>query len=105
MKDDFAAGASASLKKTISAIEMFLESEGDRPRRGLRAYMFDRLADLAVKWYRRGFKRGHMETAKQCKRGSVLRVLRYDATREFFTDSQRTVHLKSTLKKKRRKRN
>jgi hypothetical protein len=27
--------------------------------------------------------------------------LRYDATREFFTDDERTVHLKSTLKKKR----
>ena len=103
MKHDFAAGASASLNKTITAIERFLEDKGNRPPSGLRAYMFDRQADLAVKWYRRGFKRGHEETAKQCKKGRVPRVLRYHATREFFIDNERTIRLKSTLKKKRHK--
>ncbi len=97
----FAAGASASLNKTITTIERFLEDEGDRPPRGLRAYMRDRLGDLAVKWYRRGFQRGHMETDKQNTNGKLPRTLTYDATREFFTGDKRTVHLKSTLKKKR----
>lgn len=101
MKHDFAAGASASLNKTITAMETFLEDMGDRPARGLRDYLSAQLGDLAVKWYRHGFSRGHKESKKRSRRGRIPRVLRYDATREFFTDDERTVHLKSTLKKKR----
>ena len=101
MKHDFAAGASASLNKTITAMETFLEDKGDRPARGLRDYLSAQLGDLAVKWYRHGFSRGHKESNKRSSGGRIPRVLRYDATREFFTDDERTVHLKSTLKKKR----
>lgn len=101
MKHDFAAGASASLNKTITAMETFLEDKGDRPTRGLRDYLSAQLCDLAVKWYRHGFSRGHRESKKRSRHGRIPRVLRYDATREFFTDDERTVHLKSTLKKKR----
>jgi hypothetical protein len=69
-----------------------------------RDFLYVKLGDLAVKWYSRGFCRGHMESNKQSDGGRVPRTLRYDATREFFTDEERTVHLKSTLKKKRTKR-
>jgi len=103
MRDGFAAGASASLNKTIAAMESFLEHKGDRPARGLRDYLLAQLGDLAVKWYRHGFSRGHRESDKQKRSGRIPRILRYDATREFFTDDERTVHLKSTLKKKRSK--
>ncbi len=99
-----AAGASKSLKKTTKAIMKFLQDKGDLPQRDLRAFLYDKLGDFAVKWYRKGFNRGHKESDKQCERGRVPRVLRYDATREFFTDDERTVQLKSTLKKKRSKR-
>lgn len=101
LKHDFAAGASASLNKTITAMESFLEEKGNRPQRGLRDYLLTQLGDLAVKWYRNGFNRGHRESNKQSRRGRIPRILRYDATREFFIDDERTVHLKSTLKKKR----
>jgi hypothetical protein len=101
MKNDSATGASASLNLTITAIMEFLDDEGDRPRSGLREFLYDKLGDLAVKWYRHGFNRGHRESAKQIKNGSVPRVLRYDATREFFTGGKRTVRLKSTLKRRR----
>jgi hypothetical protein len=104
MRDGYTAGASASLNKTITAILQFLEADEARPRRGLRDYLHGRLGDLAVKWYRHGFNRGHKESDKQCKNGKVPRNLRYDATREFFTDAERTVRLKSTLRKKRSKR-
>ncbi len=103
MKDEFARGASASLNKTITAIMEFLGNEKDRPRHGLRDCLQDLVGDLAVRWYRRGFNRGHRESNKQCKDGRVPRILRYDATREFFTGSEKTVHLKSTLKRKRSK--
>jgi len=104
MKNDHAAGASKSLKKTTKAIMKFLKDEGDRPQNGLRDFLHDKLGDFAVKWYRRGFNRGHKESGKQCDGGKVPSTLRYDATREFFTNDERTVHLKSALKKKRSKR-
>jgi hypothetical protein len=104
MTRDFAAGASASLNKTTTAIMKFLEDEEDRPPRRLRAFLHEKLGDLAEMWYRKGFNRGHKESDKQCEAGRVPRVLRYDATREFFTHDKRTVELESTLKRKRKKR-
>jgi hypothetical protein len=104
MKNEHAAGASKSLKKTTKVIMKFLKDRGDRPQSGLRDFLHEKLGDLAVKWYRRGFKRGHIESDKQFDDGKVPRTLRYDATREFFTGEERTVNLKSTLKKKRSKR-
>jgi hypothetical protein len=101
---DHAAGASKSLKKTTKIIMKFLEDRGDRPQNGLRDFLHEKLGDFAVKWYRKGFNRGHKESHKQCDEGKVPRTLDFDATREFFTDDERTVHLKSTLKKKRSKR-
>lgn len=104
MTQDYAAGASASLHSTITAVDKFLEREGAHPTRDLRAHLFDLLGDLAVKWYSRGFKRGHMESKKQSEDGKVPRSIHYDATREFFTGTKRTVELKSKLKRKRGKR-
>ncbi len=104
MKNDHAAGASKSLKKTAKAIMNFLNDKGKRPQNGLRDFLHEKLGDFAVKWYRKGFNRGHKESDRQCKKGGVPRVLSYDASREFFTGDERTVHLKSTLKKKPSKR-
>jgi hypothetical protein len=104
MKEEYAAGASASLNKTTTVIMKFLKDEGERPPRRLRAFLHEKLGDLAEMWYRKGFNRGHKESYRQCEEGRVPRVLRFDATREFFTDDERTVHLKSTLKRKRKKR-
>jgi hypothetical protein len=104
VKDDYIAGASASLSKTIAVIMKILEDERKRPTRRLRAFLHEKLGDFAVMWYRKGFNRGHKESDRQCEDGSVPRSLRYDATREFFTDDERTVHLKSKLKRKRGRR-
>lgn len=100
LKHDFAAGASASLNKTITTMEDFLERSQNRPGRGLRDYLFAQLGDLAVKWYRYGFNRGHKESDKQSRNGRIPRTLRYDATREFFIRDTRTIGLKSKLKRK-----
>jgi hypothetical protein len=102
MTRNYTAGASASLNKTITEIMRFLKDEGERPTDGLRDFLREKLGDFAVKWYRRGFNRGHRETDKRCREDRiphVPRVLRYDATREFFTGDERSVSLKSTLKR------
>lgn len=104
MKNDHAAGASKSLKKTTKAILKFLEDNSNLPKRDLRAFQYEKLGDFAVYWYRKGFNRGHKESERCSDEGRVVRTLRYDATREFFTDDERTVHLKSTLKEKHPKR-
>jgi len=101
LKDNAAAGASRSLNRTITAIMEFLDDEGDRPASGLREFLYDKLRDLAEKWYRRGFKRGHIESFKKTKGAGAPRTLRYDATRQFFVGGARTVRLKSRLKRKR----
>jgi hypothetical protein len=62
MTGDFAAGASGSLKKISKAIMRFLKDKKDQPQHGLRDYLNEQLGDLAVKWYRHGFNRGHRET-------------------------------------------
>ena len=103
MKNEYAAGASKSLKKTTKAIMKFLKDSGDRPQSGLRDFLYDKLGDFAVKWYRKGFNRGHKESHKHRTNRKVPRTLSYDATREFFTGDERTVRLKSTLKNKRAK--
>lgn len=100
LKHDFPAGASASLNKTITTMEDFLERNQSRPVCGLRDYLLARLGDLAVKWYRYGFNRGHRESEKQSRNGRIPRTLRYDATREFFIGDTRTIGLKSKLKRK-----
>jgi hypothetical protein len=49
MKNEYAAGASKSLKKTTKAIMKFLKDSGDRPQSGLRDFLYDKLGDFAVK--------------------------------------------------------
>jgi hypothetical protein len=103
MHNGHAAGASKSLKKTTKAIMKFLADSGKLPQRELRAFQYEKLGDFAVKWYRKGFNRGHRESAKQSGKACVPTILRYNATREFFTGDDRTVHLNSTLKRRSRR--
>ncbi len=92
---DFAAGASASLKKTIDEVMAFLGQQGPQPPDNLRDFLHERLNDLAIKWYRKGFNRGHRESHHQAARGKAPKSLSYDATRMFFKGGKRNVHLKS----------
>jgi hypothetical protein len=96
---DNAAGASASLHMTISDLMAHLGKNGKRPKEGLRDYLYELIGDYGEKNYRRGFNRGHQESAKSVKKnGKVPKVLRYIKTREFFHDGERTVRMKSTLR-------
>ena len=40
---EFAAGASASLNKTITAMMKFLEDDGDRPSRNFRTFLYKKI--------------------------------------------------------------
>lgn len=104
MATPFAAGASASLNKSITALMDFLHENGKRPSGRLRPALEKLLAQLAKKWYRKGFNRGHRESAEQTKGTRVPTMLHFDATREFFTDNRSSVRLKSRLKRKHQKR-
>ncbi len=104
----FAAGASASLNKTITAIMKFLEDDDARPSQGFRAFLHEKIADLNLHWFRRGFNRGHKESLRHFHDdGEVPAKLRYEGHRTLFTGHKRKLVLKSTLKstsKKKRRR-
>jgi hypothetical protein len=92
VKVDYIAGASASLNKTATVIMKILEDEGKRPTRRLRAFLYEKLGDFAVTWYRKGFSRGHKESDKQWEKGRVCRfctLCRPKLDSEMFTITAR----------------
>ncbi len=103
MDDEYRAGASASLNKTISAIMLFLEKSEKRPQDiPLRDFLHEKLADYGSQWYRHGIRREHMECQKQSKDGSVPRTILFNATKEFFTEIERDINIRSRIKRKRK---
>lgn len=98
-----AKGASKSLNKTIKEIMEFLgQKKKHQPRKGLRPFLREKLADLAEKRYRRGFRRGHMESHKKfVETGAFPSELSYVCEREFFKNQTREVHVTSKIKTKR----
>jgi len=100
-KPEFVAGASASLNQTISKIMKFLQDEGSRPSRDLRACLDEKIADLAERWYKRGVRRGHIESYKEfVDKGTLSGKLRYKSQREFFKGQKRQVRVTSKIKTK-----
>lgn len=96
---DFAAGASASLNRTITAIMKFLKDDRNRPPKKLRDFLNRKIADSNERWFRKGFNRGHRESYDRFdKSGKVPKVVRFQCTRELFTDKNRSLKLKSTIK-------
>jgi hypothetical protein len=99
-----AVGASASLNRTITEIMRFLEDDGYRPGgRGadLRGFLHEKIADCTERWFRKGFNRGHRESFGVYEQtGAVPVTLRYECAREVFTGQERTLLLKSQIKKK-----
>lgn len=102
---DLVTGRSESLNKTISEIMKFLRDGSGRPGgRGanLRDFLNEKLADLAEYWYKRGVRRGHMESHKEFKAtGTLSARLRYKGKREFFDGQKRRVRVTSRIKKRR----
>lgn len=96
---------SESLNKTITEVMAFLKDDGERPGGSgakLRKFLHEKLADLAEHWYKRGVRRGHMESHKELMAmGTLSTKLRYKAEREFFDGQQRRVRVTSRIAKPR----
>src|SRR5438445_9472123 len=101
MNRERAKGASRSLETTINEIVEFLQQERGRRHGKLRPFLHEKLADLAEKWLKRGFNRGHQESYSSFKKKKPFpRVIHYEGYRELFTDQHRRVQLTSRLKPK-----
>jgi hypothetical protein len=103
MAKSHAEGASKSLNKTIDEIEAFLQgSSVAMPAGTLRPFLHTKLADLAEKWLKRGFKRGCIQSQKKFRElGQFPKAVTYDATRELFAGQHRQINLnwKAKVKK------
>ena len=99
----FAAGASASINKTLNEIEAILGGErltkAGPKRCTLRKRLLAVLEAASVSWYRKGFNRGHREAhASFVGSGTVPRVLMKHVARKFLPSSpKRAVSLKSKV--------
>jgi hypothetical protein len=99
---DLVQGRSEALNKTISEIVKFLGDNAKRPGGigvDLRAFLREKLADLAEYWYKRGVRRGRMQSYKEWKAtGRLSRKFRYKGTREFFEGQERRIRVTSRIK-------
>lgn len=101
--EDLARGRSEALNKTITEIMKFLGYNAKRPGGNgakLRVFLHEKLADLAEHWYKRGVRRGHIQSYEEWKvGGSLSRKFRYKGTREFFEGQKRRVRVTSKIKR------
>jgi hypothetical protein len=101
MSKEHAKGASKSLNLTITEIMEFLGDEDQRTAPGtLRPFLHSKLADLAEKWLKRGFRRGCIEAERDFgELGAFPQTVRYKGKRELFTGQDRAVELNWKSKK------
>ncbi|MGA8222517.1 MAG: hypothetical protein WB780_12755 [Candidatus Acidiferrales bacterium] len=94
-------GSSKSLNKTIREIKKFLRDNTKRPEGvRLRPFLREKIADLAEHWYKRGVRRGHIQSYEEWKATTrVSKKIRYKGTREFFDGQKRRVRVTSRIKK------
>jgi hypothetical protein len=57
--EERAAGASASLNKTITELMEYMESTEARPNADFRKFMYEKIGDIAEWWAQEGFYWGH----------------------------------------------
>jgi hypothetical protein len=102
---DLVQGRSESLNKSITEIMIFLGDEEKRPGGmgvKLREFLHEKLADLSEYWYKRGVRRGHMESHKEFRAtGGLSTRLHYKGKKEFFEGQERRVRVTSRIKKRR----
>jgi hypothetical protein len=93
-----ATGRSQSLNRTIAELMRFLKYKGNRPNCEFRAFLHEKLADFGEHWYKRGVRRGHMESYRIfAETGELPRKLRYKSCREFFDGQERRISIRSKV--------
>ena len=101
----YAAGASASINKTLREIESIvggakLPKVGPK-REELRKKLQAALVEASTNWYRRGIKRGHRAAyAKFSETAAVPIQISVDVTREFLPNTKVPVKIISKLSAK-----
>ena len=74
--EERAAGASASLNKTITELMEYMENAEARPSTDLRQFMYDKIGDIAEWWAQEGFYWGHgMACWESFRQGEVPATL------------------------------
>lgn len=98
-KRDFVKGASASLNKSIGELVDYLDERRrpDTPTGALRQELHNHLTELAILWFRRGFRRGCMEThSAYISDGEFPAKVVYEAARTFYQTGKRPVKMRWT---------
>lgn len=95
-------GACQSIEKTLDEVARILEGRFLPPEGGLRervrGAVQDALVGEAKRWYKRGFKRGHIESYVRFKLdGKVPRRLRKAVDRELLPRLERRIKLRSSI--------
>ena len=105
MSTERKAGASASLNKTIKEIVEYLGKDDERSKgEKLRSVLHRKIGDLAEKWYRRGFKRGHIESRNHFEASDTVPTkLEFECRRKLSPSQERDIVLKSEIKSKHKK--
>lgn len=101
-KKGYIEGASASIKATLTDIELILEGEDQldagEMRTELREKLLQSLTELSTIWYKKGFNRGHKESFCHFEEHKEFpMVISKKMTRELLPNTQAVVKLKSTL--------
>ena len=91
-----------SLNRTITEIMDFLGDGSGRAAPGdFRSFLNEKIGDLSERWYRRGFKRGHVQSHKAFTSDNVVpRTLTYECRRILFLGQKRKLVLKSKIKRR-----
>lgn len=99
----FAAGASASLQKSIKDIEAIISgsktSFGAPLRNRFRRKLYNALRDASMRWYRIGFRRGHNTCYKMFRKTGRIGRRVSKRTRATFIrgDQSKKVLLKTSI--------
>jgi hypothetical protein len=94
--NNLARGRSESLNKTITELMDFLDDNSRRPNTNKRDFLHRKLADLAVRFFRLGFRDGHRSSFQEFKKtGKVPRRIQKFVIRDFFKGQKRFVEIKS----------
>ena len=100
----YAAGASASIMKTLKEIEKIVGGKKLPPSGPKRSALRQKLQAVLIKssrmWYGRGFSRGHMESFRAHKHHDcVPTTIAVEVERKFIPKTKSQVKLKSKLSK------
>ncbi|MDZ8120140.1 hypothetical protein [Pontiella agarivorans] len=100
----FAEGATSSINKTLEEIEKIMKgeelSDAGPLRSDLRDAIENALIELATRWYKKGFNRGHKESyEKYVLKDKFPKRITTTVSRKLLPNAKEEIELGSTIKK------